>query len=147
MPREFFTTKQQNQIIDAIKLAETNTSGEIRVHVEPHCEGDPYEQGKKVFVQLGMHATNLKNGVLFYLAYKDKKFSVMGDSGIHEKVTDAFWNEEKQIMQEHFRNGMFTEGLCKAIILAGAKLKMYFPYQEGDANELSNDISFGGKDA
>src|SRR5688572_4407172 len=98
MPREFFTQQQQNLIVDAIKLAESNTSGEIRVHIEPTCEGDPYERGKKLFVQLGMHATELKNGVLFYLAYQDKKFAVLGDSGIHEKVTEAFWDEEKQVL-------------------------------------------------
>lgn len=147
MPKDFFTAKQQNQIVDAIKLAETNTSGEIRVHIEPVCKGEPYQRAKEVFEKLGMHATVLKNGVLFYLAYEDRKFAVLGDSGIHEKVTDTFWNEEKVVLEDHFKKGMFTEGLCKAIGMAGEKLKTYFPHQQDDINELSNDISFGGGDA
>lgn len=121
-----------------------NTSGEIRLHVEPHCSGDTYERAKKVFGELGMHATELQNGVLFYLAYADKKFAIVGDKGIHEKVSQQFWDAEKQLLLEHFRKGAFTEGLCAAILMAGEKLKQYFPRDVHDTNELSNDISFGG---
>jgi len=147
MPKDFFSAKQQNRIVDAIRLAETNTSGQIRVHVEPLCKGETYARAKEVFEQLGMHATGLKNGVLFYLAYEDKKFAVIGDKGIHEKVTDAFWDEEKIVLETHFKQNLFTEGLCLAIEMAGEKLKMYFPHQSDDTNELTNDISFGGSDA
>lgn len=147
MPKDFFSAKQQNQIVDAIKLAETNTSGEIRVHIEPVCNGDTYARAKEVFEKLGMHATVLKNGVLFYLAYEDKKFAVIGDKGIHEKVTGAFWDEEKIVLETHFKQGLFAEGLCKAIAMAGEKLKAYFPHRNDDTNELPNDISFGGTDA
>lgn len=139
-----FNKQEQAQIIEAIKQAELQTSGEIRVHVEPKCKTEPVECAKEIFVKLNMHATELKNGVLFYLAYKDKKFVVIGDSGIHEKVTDAFWDEERDILQSHFKENKFAEGLCLAIQKAGEKLNTYFPRQHNDSNELSNDISFGG---
>ncbi len=140
-----FNKKQQESIVEAIRLAELNTSGEIRLHVEPQCRGDSYERGLQVFAELKMHETVQKNGVLFYLAYKDKKFSIVGDEGIHNIVKDVFWNEVRDILTLHFKQNNFTEGLVEGIAKAGEKLKSFFPYQSSDSNELSNDISFGGQ--
>lgn len=145
MSELFFSKEQQDKIVDAIKEAELNTSGEIRVHIEPNCSIDAIERAKQVFEELKMDQTDQKNGVLFYLAYQDKKFAILGDKGIHQIVTDAFWNEEKELMKTHFSQKHFTEGLCIAIKKAGQKLKEHFPYQTNDTNELSNEISFGGK--
>jgi uncharacterized membrane protein len=144
MAKQFFTEVEQQKIISAIQNAEQQTSGEIRVHVEPDCKGEPYHRAKEVFEKLGMHATELKNGVLFYVAYKDKKFAVLGDKGIHEKVTQHFWDEVKELLKSEFKNGNFSEGLCIGIKKAGEKLHANFPYKENDTNELSNEISFGG---
>lgn len=144
MSELFFSKEQQDKIVAAIQEAELNTSGEIRVHLEPNCTIDSVERAKQVFEELKMHETELKNGVLFYLAHSDKKFAIIGDSGIHEKVSDSFWNEEKELMKTHFIQKQFTEGLCIAIAKAGQKLKEHFPYQTNDTNELSNEISFGG---
>lgn len=144
MSESIFSKLQQDSIVKAIQEAELNTSGEIRLHVEPHCNIDVVARAKQVFEELNMHQTELKNGVLFYLAYQDKKFAIIGDSGIHEKVTDAFWNEARDLMRNHFVSGNFTEGICLAIAKAGQKLKEHFPYQSNDNNELSNEISFGG---
>lgn len=144
MSEQFFSNAQQDSIVLAIQNAELNTSGEVRVHLEPNCKIDVLERAKQVFDELNMQETDQKNGVLFYLAYIDKKFAILGDSGIHEKVTDTFWNEEKELMKIHFAKGLFTEGLSLAIDNAGLKLKEHFPYHSADTNELSNDISFGG---
>jgi uncharacterized membrane protein len=144
MAKHFFTKAEQNDIIDAIKQAELNTSGEIRLHVEAHCKKDAYERAREVFEQLGMHATDLKNGVLFYIAYEDHKLAILGDKGIHEKVTQQFWEGEKELLRSYFKQNKYAEGLIIAINKAGEKLQAYFPYQKNDTNELSNDISFGG---
>jgi uncharacterized membrane protein len=144
MSKNFFTDTEQQQIVEAIKQAELNTSGEIRVHVEPTCDEDPYQRAMKVFERLGMHATELKNGVLFYLAYQSKKFAIIGDKGIHEKVSQQFWDEEKALLEQYFKANNHADGLIKAIGDAGQKLKLHFPYSTTDLNELSNDISFGG---
>lgn len=145
MSKTFFTTQEQDQIIESIRLAELNTSGEIRLHIEAKCEGDAYERAKVVFEQLGMHATEQKNGVLFYLAYADHKFAILGDKGIHEKVSQQFWDAEKELLLSYFKQQKFAEGLCLAIAQAGEKLKQHFLYQSNDTNELSNDISFGSE--
>lgn len=144
MSQTFFSDQQQEQIVEAIKQAELNTSGEIRVHLEAKCKDDAYKRAQEIFEKLGMHATELKNGVLFYVAYKDKKFAILGDKGIHEKVKQDFWDSQKELMLSHFKESKFTEGLVKAISQAGSKLKEHFPYQNNDTNELSNEISFGG---
>lgn len=139
-----FSETEQKSVIEAIRVAEMATSGEIRVHIEQTCsESDVVERAKKVFAELGMHRTELKNGVLFYLAVKDRKFAVLGDQGIDERVPDDFWNQIRDLMRTHFRKEEFAAGLCRGIEQAGQQLKTYFPRQENDTNELSDDISFG----
>ncbi len=140
--KTFFTEIQQKSIQLAIESAELNTSGEIRVHIDSKCKGDVMKVATKVFEKLGMHNTELRNGVLFYLAVEDKKFAILGDKGINEAVPSDFWNIVKNLMIEEFKKEEFTVGLCQGIELAGDKLKNHFPYQKEDKNELSNDISF-----
>jgi len=143
MAEHFLSLEEQSLIVEAIKEAELNTSGEIRLHVEAACDEDPVERAQKVFDKLGMGRTVQRNGVLFYLAYEQHKFAIIGDSGIHEKVTDSFWNEEKEMLLSYFKKSEYCEGLCIAIKLAGTKLKEHFPYQSDDTDELSNEITFG----
>lgn len=142
--KNFFTEEQKAAIQKSIAQAELNTSGEIRVHVENHCkEDDVLDKAVEVFHHLKMDATELHNGVLFYLAVKDQKFAIIGDKGINEKVPSDFWDAIKKGMLEYFKEKEFAKGLCKGIEMAGEKLKQYFPIQADDTNELSNDISFG----
>ncbi len=135
--------KDQQRIVAAIKAAEQQTSGEIRVHVESHCKGDPLERAKAIFVKLNMHQTAQRNGVIIYLALKDRKLAIWGDKGINEKVPDNFWEDVKETMIAHFKKNEFTEGLVKGIAMIGEKLREYFPYQSDDINELSDDVSMG----
>lgn len=141
--RNFFTADQQQAIRLKIAAAEMHTSGEVRVHIDERCKGDVLECAARHFKRMGMHKTQLRNGVLFYFAIADQKFAILGDKGINEKVPAGFWDSVRNIMIHHFKKEEFTEGLCMGIDMAGEKLKNYFPYQEGDVNELSDDISFG----
>ncbi|MCG9879917.1 MAG: TPM domain-containing protein [Bacteroidia bacterium] len=145
MAEEHFSEKDQAQIVEAIQLAEKETSGEIRVHIEAHATIDPIERAKQVFFELGMHNTAQKNAVLIYVAFDDHKLAIIGDSGIHEKVGDNFWQSEKDLMVSHFKKNEYALGLSLAIEQVGEKLKAYFPYLSQDKNELSDTISFGGK--
>lgn len=143
MAKHLFTTEQQNKIVQAIKDAEMNTSGEIMVHIEQKCKEDVLDRASGVFDMLGLQNTELRNGVLFYLAVKDHKFAILGDAGINKKTGESFWEEIKDFMQSEFKKGDFTNGLATGIKMAGAKLKEHFPYQSDDENELSDEISFG----
>lgn len=145
MPKEHFSEKDQAQIVEAIQFAEKETSGEIRVHIEAHTNIEPIERAKAVFFELGMHNTVQKNAVLIYVAFEDHKLAIIGDSGIHEKVGDDFWQSEKELLISHFKKNEYALGLSLAIEQVGEKLKTYFPYLIQDKNELSDEISFGGK--
>jgi len=140
-PQKFLTKTEEQEIIRAIKTAEKNTSGEIRVHIEPECKGALDDRVKQLFQQLEMHKTKERNGVLFYLAVNDHKFYILGDRGIHQKVTDNFWESTRDVMQKHFKKQAFKQGLIDGILMAGEQLKKYFPYQHDDLNELSDEIS------
>jgi uncharacterized membrane protein len=140
--RNFFTKEQQENIRQAIMNAELDTSGEIRVHIENTCKGEVMDRALIVFKKLGMEKTASRNGVLIYLAVKNRKFAIIGDIAIHSLVTESFWDGTKNRMLNYFRENQFTEGLVEAITETGKKLKTHFPYQTDDVNELSDDISF-----
>ena len=138
----FFTKEQQAHILSAVKEAEKETSGEIRIHIETSFTGDVLDRAAWVFKKLDMHKTAERNGVLFYLAVANKQFAIIGDEGINSKVSDGFWDEVSSLLMKNFKEGKFTEGLAEGIILAGKQLKAHFPYQSDDKNELPDEISF-----
>lgn len=138
----FFTAAQKHSIEESVKAAELNTSGEIRVHVESACKEDVMDRAAYVFEKLEMHKTELRNGVLFYMAVTDKKFAILGDVGINLKVPANFWDLIKETMVGYFSKAEIAEGLSIGIRMAGEQLQMHFPYQANDTNELSNEISF-----
>jgi len=141
--RNFFTTQEKEDITIAIKNAELDTSGEIRVHIENSCKGEVKDQAAYFFEKLEMHKTEQRNGVLFYLAVKNRKFAILGDIGINHVVEDNFWDDIRDHMLNHFRENNFVDGLVEGISMAGQQLKKHFPYQTDDVNELSDEISFG----
>jgi uncharacterized membrane protein len=141
--KRFFSDFQERQIIEAIKSAEKQTSGEIRLHVEAEClDVSPIERAKQLFTQLKMEQTKERNGILFYLAHKSRKFAIWGDSGIHAKVKTDFWDTIKNESIDEFKNGRFSDGLVASILKCGQELKSHFPYESDDTNELPNEISY-----
>lgn len=143
MAEKLFTGEQKARIKEAIRDAEKNTSGEIRVHIDRKCKADVLDRAAYVFEQLNMHKTKLRNGVLIYLATDDHKFAILGDAGINTVVPDNFWDDIKERMLENYKQGKFTEGLEEGIRMAGQQLEKHFPYQIDDENELDDEISFG----
>lgn len=143
MPRieDFLTLEQENQIVEAIRRAEKNTSGEIRVHLENKTSIEPLQRAVEVFHFLKMNTTQQRNALLFYFAVDDKKFAIYGDEGINKVVNTDFWNETKQKMQDSFAKGLFCEGIINGILSAGEALKQFFPHQIDDKNELPDEIS------
>jgi uncharacterized membrane protein len=141
--RKYFSEKEKLQIKNAIRAAEFNTSGEIRVHIESHCKENVLDRAAFWFEKLEMHKTEQRNAVLFYLAIEDHQFAILGDAGINQKVPGNFWENIKEMMAEKFKEGKYTEGLSSGIIMAGEQLKQHFPWKSDDVNELTDEISFG----
>ena len=134
--------EEDRRVVEAIKQAELNTSGEIKVHIENRCKGDVEERSLVVFNKLKLNETKLRNGVLIYLAVRDHKFAILGDEGINNVVGQGFWNDVKDLMISHFKEGEFAEGLEQGIMRCGEKLKAFFPYQSDDVNEIPDEISY-----
>ncbi len=142
LKKKVLTKEQEKLLIEAIQKAELQTSGEIRVHFDSSKVEIPIEKAKTIFAKLKMHQTELRNGILFYVNLKEKKFAVWGDEGIHKNVPENFWDEIKETAIQHFKNDHIIEGLEKCILMCGDQLKKYFPYNGNDKNELKNDISY-----
>ncbi|GAP44836.1 TLP18.3, Psb32 and MOLO-1 founding protein of phosphatase [Lentimicrobium saccharophilum] len=141
--KNFFTREEQEDIKQAILDAELDTSGEIRVHIENKFKGDILKRAASIFQLLEMDKTDQRNGVLFYLSIQNRSFAIIGDEGINTVVPEDFWENTKQILINHFREGQFADGIIEGIHEAGKQLKKHFPYTSSDVNELSDEISFG----
>lgn len=138
---DFLSKKEEAEVVEAIRIAEKNTSGEIRVHLENKTSIAPLERAVEVFHQLNMTQTKDRNGVIFYVAVKSKQFAIYGDENINAKVSANFWNSTRDIMTTQFKLGNNKQALVDGIIKAGEQLKQFFPYESDDKNELSDDIS------
>ena len=139
----FLSKDEEQEIIQAIQQAESMTSGEIRVHIEPTIFKDAHERALEVFHILEMGRTKLHNGILFYIAVESKAFVIYGDKGINKLVSDTFWESTKEIVISHFKKNEFKTGLINGIIESGKQLQLYFPCAVDDSNELSDEISRG----
>ncbi|MCM4150933.1 TPM domain-containing protein [Arenibacter sp. N53] len=140
---DFLTADEELEIVNAIVEAEKNTSGEIRVHIEPQSNKSHFERAQEVFHYLKMDNTKEENGVLIYIAVNDKKFVVYGDKGINKVVPDNFWDTTKTTLEYHFKKGQFKQGIIEGILMAGKELETHFPWQHNNPNELSNEVSKG----
>jgi uncharacterized membrane protein len=139
----FLTQEEEREIISDIRIAEKNTSGEIRVHIEASSDKEHDERALEVFHLLKMNNTKDENAVLIYVAVKDKKFVIYGDKGINKVVPLNFWDTTKNVIQSHFVKGNFKQGIVDGILKAGKELQEHFPWQIDDEDELSNEISKG----
>ena len=140
---DFLTKAEEIEVVEAIRMAEKNTSGEIRIHLEKRTDIAPIERAMAVFHELKMDQTQLRNGVIIYVAVKSKQFAIYGDKGINDKVSKDFWNITKDIMVGHFKNGDNKLALVEGINSTGEQLKKHFPFDDNDIDELSNEISKG----
>ena len=140
---DFLSLKEEEEIVNAIRQAERNTSGEIRVHIEKTTTISHYDRALEVFQKLKMFNTKEQNAVLIYLAVEDHKFVIYGDVGINKVLPTDFWNTTKDVIQNQFKLGNFKQGIVDGILISGEKLKEYFPWQIDDVDELSNEISKG----
>ena len=137
----FLTAEERVRLREAIAQAERMTSGEIRVHLEDHCEDDLMDHAAFMFDELGMIRTKDRNGVLLYVSVADRRVAIIGDAGIHVRVGEGFWQDVLDLMRGHFREGHYAQGLIDGVERAGEKLREHFPFQRDDRNELSNEIS------
>lgn len=144
--KPFFTIQEKDLIVNAIKDAEMQTSGEIRVFVESRCKYvDALDRTAQIFDNLEMEKTDLRNGVLFYIAIKDKQLAIFADKGIHEATEgDNYWKDAVKEILSVFSRDNLVAGIILSIQKIGQALKEHFPYDKDvDRNELPDEIIFG----
>ncbi len=142
MSDKIFDKQACLRIENAIEQAETNTSGEIHVHVAKHSKPQVIDSAIETFNALGMQNTRLRNGVLFFFATKDRRFAVIGDKGINDIVGQNFWDDIVKTISQAFATGTPIDGICQSILLCGDKLRQFFPPLPDDTDELPNEVSF-----
>jgi uncharacterized membrane protein len=142
--RRFFSQEEEERMVDAIRSAETMTSGEIRVFVESRCRFiNPMDRAMELFADLEMTKTKDRNAVLLYFAMDDKQMAILADEGIYRKMGQSFWENEVKTIMAEFKQKHFTDGICHMIKDVGDALQTNFPYQRDDQNELADGIVFG----
>jgi uncharacterized membrane protein len=139
---KFFTKKQKDTILKAIAEAEIKTSGEIKVHIENHCQTDVMNRAEAVFMELQLDKTEQRNGILIYIALTDRKVAILGDKGIDKATPENYWETELDALKKHFKEENYTGGIVSVINDIAEKLEEFFPYLSDDINELSDEISF-----
>ncbi|HEY3857153.1 MAG TPA: TPM domain-containing protein [Verrucomicrobiae bacterium] len=137
----FLSKLHHEAIVKAIRDAESNTSGEIRVFVSRKEPKDAVAAAQKAFKHLGMHKTKDRNGVLIFIAPRARKFAIIGDAAVHAQCGDQFWTEVAHEIATKFREGFFTDGTIHGVARAGKLLAEHFPRHAGDKNQLSDDIA------
>ena len=140
---ESLDKQAKNKIIDAIRQAERRTSGEIRVHVKPKCGEDVLKEARKFFHRLRMHRTKEHNAVLIFVATESRRFAIVGDEAVHQKVGESFWNSTRDVMLSHFSKNDIVGGIVAGVRSAGEKMKAHFPEKHHHSNGLSNNVSEG----
>lgn len=141
LPSRFFSEEEKETIRRAVEEAESGTSGEIRVHLDRRCKGDPLKAARAWFEKLGMHATRERNGVLLYLAIADRKFALFGDRAIHGALAERTWERLRDHMLAEFAKNRFAEGIAAAVKELGEALREHFPHRADDTDELPDDLS------
>jgi uncharacterized membrane protein len=143
--KSLFSVNESTRIVDAIRNAEQQTSGEVRVFIESRCRFvDPLDRAAEIFWSLKMDQTVYRNAVLLYVAVKDHQFAIFADAGIHQKLGDDFWQKEVNLMSRHFRENHYLDAILLVINELGQALHSHFPYDpNADKNELPDDLVFG----
>lgn len=143
--KQFFSAEDNRLIMSAIQEAEQETSGKIRVYVESRCSWvDAIDRAAEIFFALKMEQTAERNGVLVYVAMKDRQVAVFGDEGIHKKTGQEYWNKVVAEMLHNFNSEDHAKGIAGCVIKIGIALHQHFPYDRGtDKNELPDEIVFG----
>jgi uncharacterized membrane protein len=142
---EFMNDDELLRISNKIKEMESTTAGEIRVSVK---EKKPFlskrksthQLAHKEFFRLKMNETRDKTGILIFLILKERKFHILADEGINEKVPENTWDNVCREIQQKFQNGYFCDGILHGVERVGKILSEHFPIKPDDTNELSNEV-------
>ena len=120
------TRSERERIARAIAEAEEGTTGRIAVRVIPDATVDAFERAKAEFGRIGLHRHDDGNAALIFVAPKARRFAVIGDRALHERVGDAFWGDVVNELQPYFARGEISNGVVHAVGRLGEAFKAHF---------------------
>lgn len=127
-PKFFFTHDEADQIAEALRQAESKTTGRIHIYLEWRCPvTDPLSRAIQLFHKLDLHQSSQRNTVLLYFATKYRLFAFLADQDLNEKIPYDFWIALKEIMEIRFKNGQYLSGAMMAIEQISKRLAQIYP--------------------
>ena len=143
--KSYFSSADLTRVAAKIGEIERATSGEVRVSVVRRRRWSERsltleELAHRDFHRLEMEKTKDATGILLFLLLGERKFRIVADRGINERVPQATWDEIAQLLSSSFKEERYLDGLLGAITRVGALLHEHFPRKTDDTNELSNDV-------
>lgn len=140
---KFLSDKEQDIIVEVIRKAEKNSTGEIRVHISSSQEKNNAEQAYQIFCKYCKGQTKHKNAILIHINFTQRYLTIIGDEGIHQRVKQDFWNEIHDRMTILFASEQYLKGITEGVESVGIELAKYFPISgEKQLNELPDEILF-----
>jgi len=120
------TKAQQATISAAIAAAEDGATGRIAVREIPDRSVDAFERAKREFGRIGLQRHEHANAALILVAPKARRFAIVGDRALHERVGDAFWNDVVEKSTPFFARGETDAGILYAVARLGEVLHAHF---------------------
>lgn len=142
---KYFSDSDLKEIASNINVVEKETAGEVRLCVQIkksffERKRSPREIAIRQFLKMGMHKTKHRTGLLIYILLDDRKFEILADDGINRIIEISTWESIEDTVRQEFKDGNYLQGVLHCINLIGEKLKIHFPNEDGDTNELSNEV-------
>lgn len=145
--KEYFSQADLDEIKGVVQEAEKHTSGEIKVKIISKFDSgtsDLRQQAEIEFQREGLHNTRGKTGVLVLMVLGERRFTILGDSGIYSQIAQGYWDTLAGRMSSAFQAGNYSSGICEIVEKIGRILSVFFPRRNDDVNELSDDVITGG---
>jgi uncharacterized membrane protein len=136
----FLSHEEEEVVAAAIREAEERTSGEIRVAVVSRRVWRIRHHAWRLFHRLGMDRTRDRNAVLIAVFVKRRRFMVIGDEGIHRRMSAAWWQTTADAMSASLRDGQSLEAVCDAVRRIGNALREHWPLRADNPDELSDRV-------
>lgn len=138
---DFISQLDEKRIVEAIRQAESRTTGEIRVFISRRHIGNAMDSARAHFRRLRMDQTPHRNAVLIFIAPRARKFAVIGDDAIHHCVGDVTWWHVVSGMEHLLKTGHCTDAVLSAVQEVGRALAQHFPAEGDRRNELPDHIA------
>jgi putative membrane protein len=106
----------------------------------PRAHASVRRAASEAFLRHEVFATRARTGVLIFVSELERCVVILGDSGIHARVSDSGWRAHVDHLVHAIHEGRAAEGTCEVIEALGTVLAADWPTSTSDQNELSDAV-------